>query len=392
VKVEKIAGTLHKLAFAMSDLADAMTVNMVASIGTDGILLVDVGWEQTSEKVRAKLREMDDGPVKLIVITHPHLDHHGGKGIFKEQATLIAHKNARNDLNGNYFALGPLPGQDMAIIDVGDDLSLRFNGEDIRIIHTPGHTHSDMIVWFESSGVVCLGDLILADRYPPLDLARGGDAVEYAGCLAKLIDQLPADARLITGHGRDYSMDDLKEHHRMTVATIELIRKGIAEGKDAPTMVEQAILKDWAKWDSPEVSSELWITQAFQCLSGQSRGSVSEPLTKTIVEKGIDAALEQYRKLKASQPKEFNFGEGELNMLGYHLLWRDMPEAAVEVFKLNVEVYPESVNPYDSLGEGYVAIGNKELAIESYEKALALNPEYPSSIAALEGLRGDGEG
>lgn len=391
MKVEKISGTLHKLSFAINDLADAMTVNMVASIGTDGILLVDVGWEQTSEQVKARLRELDDGPVKLIVITHPHLDHHGGKGLFKEQATIIAHANARDDLDGNYFALGPLPGQDVAIIDVGDELSMRFNGEDIRIIHTPGHTRSDMIVWFESLGVVCLGDLILADRFPPLDLARGGDAIEYAECLAKLLDMLPTDIRMITGHGRDYSMDDLKEHHRMTVETIELIKKGITEGKDAQAMVKQAILKDWVEWDSPQVSSELWITQAFQCLSGEAKRSISEPLTKTVVEKGIDAALEQYRKLKASQPGDFNFGEGELNMLGYHLLWRAMPQAAVEVFKLNVEAYPESVNPYDSLGDGYVATGNKELAIESYEKALALNPEYAPSIAALERLKSGAE-
>jgi glyoxylase-like metal-dependent hydrolase (beta-lactamase superfamily II) len=387
VKVEKITGTLHKLSFALNDLADAMTVNMVASIGTDGILLVDAGWEQTSEKVYARLRELDDGPVKLIIITHPHLDHHGGKGIFKEQATLIAHENARDDLNGEYYALGPLSGQDMATIEVGDELSLRFNGEDIRIIHAPGHTHSDMIVWFEGSGVVCLGDLILADRYPPLDLARGGDAIEYAECLAKLLDLLPADIRMITGHGRDYTSGDLKEHHQMTVATIELVKKGIAEGKDAQAMVEQAILKDWKKWDSPEVSSELWITQAFQSLSDQPRNSISEPLSLTIVEKGIEAALDQYRELKESQPGDYNFGENELNMLGYQLLWRDMTDAAVKVFKLNIEAYPQSANPYDSLGEAYVAIGNKKLAIESYEKALAMNPEFPSSIAALERLK-----
>jgi glyoxylase-like metal-dependent hydrolase (beta-lactamase superfamily II) len=371
----------------MDDRQDALNVNMIASVGADGILLVDVGWEQTSEKMYARLRELDDSPVKLIIITHPHLDHHGGRGIFKEQATLIAHKNARGDLDGKYYALGVLPGPEMPVIDVEDELSLCFNGEEIRIIHAPGHTHSDMIVWFESSGVVCLGDLILADRYPPLDLARGGDATEYAECLAKLIDQLPADVRLITGHGRDYSMHDLEEHHHMTAATIDLIKKGIAKGMDAPAMVEKEVLKDWAKWDSPEVSSELWITQAFHCLSGQVRGSISEPLSHTIVEKGIEAALEQYRALKESKPGDYNFGEGELNMLGYHLLWRDMPEAAVEVFKLNVEAYPDSVNPYDSLGEGYIAVGNKELAIESYEMALALNPEFPSSIAALKRLR-----
>ena len=71
-------------------------------------------------------------------------------------------------------------------------------------------------------------------------------------------------------------------------------------------------------------------------------------------------------------------------MLGYQLLWRNMHEAAIKVFKLNTQAYPGAANPYDSLGEAYMAIGNEELAIEDYEKALSINPEMPSAIDALK--------
>jgi glyoxylase-like metal-dependent hydrolase (beta-lactamase superfamily II) len=391
MKVEQISGALHKLSFSMVEESDGLTVNVVALIGPDGILLVDAGWPQSAERLNAKLRELSDGNVKLMIITHPHLDHYGGMGIFKEQAALIAHKNAREELLGRYFALGDLPGREMPIIEIDDELSLFFNGEEIRIIPAPGHTHSDIIVWFEDSGVVFLGDLVLSDMFPPLDQSRGGNAEQYVECLSKLIDQLPPDVRLITGHGRDYSLDDLREHHRMARATVDLIKKGLAEGKDVQTMVEENILKDWAKWDTPQVSSETLITQACQSLSGEVKPSISEPLTSTILEQGQEAAVEQYRDLKENQPESYNFGEGELNTLGYQLLRRDMLEAAVEVFKLNVKAFPNSANPCDSLGEGYAAMGKQELAIESYEKALANDPEFPSAIAALKNLRAERE-
>ncbi|MGD8759121.1 MAG: hypothetical protein PVJ07_02590, partial [Anaerolineales bacterium] len=268
--------------------------------------------------------------------------------------------------------------------------SLFFNGEEIRIIHLPGHTHSDIIVWFQNSGIVCLGDLVLSDMFPPLDQARGGKAEQYVTCLEKLIGLLPPEAKLITGHGRDYVHDDLKAHHRMARATIDLIKQGMAEGKDAQTLIEEDILKDWEKWNTSQVSSETLITQAFQSLTGEARPSIAEPLSQTLMERGVEDAIEQYGDLKENQADAYNFGESELNMLGYHLLRRDMLEAAVQVFKLNVKAYPDSANPHDSLGEAYAAIGDTELAIESYERALAVDPEFPSAIDALEKLRSSG--
>ena len=51
-----------------------------------------------------------------------------------------------------------------------------------------------------------------------------------------------------------------------------------------------------------------------------------------------------------------------LNNIGYQFLQNKMPVAAIEVFKLNVEMYPDKVNVYDSLAEAYMAAGDKEKA------------------------------
>ena len=383
MQVEKLSDTLTKFSLSSTDF----TVNVIASIGADGILLVDTGWAVTAEELNNKIRELDDGIIKLIIFTHQHGDHIGGRGILGKNATLISHKNTKDELAGKYYALDPLPGQELPLIALDDELSLRFNGEEIRILPAPGHTQSDMIVHFIDSGVVHMGDLLFSDTFPVMFPAWGGDADQYLETISRLIEQFPNDTKLIAGHGRDYSLDDLKEYYQMAVSTIDLIRQGVADGKNAKEMIEEELLKDWEKWNSSNISSEDWITQVYESLTKGPRKNISELLTHTIMESGIEVAIEQYQDLKVNQPDAYSFDENDLNMLGYQLLWRDMHEAAIEVHKLNIQAFPESANPFDSLAETYEAYGENELAIESYEKALELNPEMPSALEALKNLR-----
>ncbi len=382
MQVEKISETLYKFTLFSNDF----NVNVGACIGPDGILLIDTGWPQTAEELNKSVKELDDGIVKWIIITHPHGDHIGGRGLLGEHATLIAHKNTKDELAGKYFGLDVLPGQELPIITVDNELSLHLNGEDIRIIPAPGHTNSDMVVYFIQSGVVFLGDVVLSDTYPPLDLVRGGNADQYIGSLEKLIEHFPADAKFITGHGRDYSLDDLREHYRMAVSTTDLIKQGMDDGKKPQDMVTEDLLKDWVSWSRPQLTIETWITQVYESLSGEGKKPISEPLTYTIMDQGIEAAIEQYMELKKDQPDSYTFAENDLNMLGYQLLWRDMKEEAIEVFKLNIQAYPQSANPYDSLGEAYLASGDEKLAIENYEKAVSIDPNFSSAVDALKKL------
>lgn len=383
MKVEKISETLYKFTLTLNEFS----VNLAVNIGQDGILMVDTGWGQTVEELKEKIGELSADTVKLIIFTHPHGDHIGGRQSLGKQATLISHKNTRNELAGKYFALDPLPGQELPTIFTEDELLLCFNGEDIKIIPAPGHTNSDMVVYFVDSGAVFMGDLLFSDTYPGLFSGWGGSVDDYIESIGKLIELFPEDIKIIAGHGRDYSLDDLREHLRMAIRTADLIRHGLANGKAPQDMIQEKLLKDWEKWSSPAITTENWITQAYESLSGQCKNSIVEPLTHTIVEKDIAAAIKQYQHLKKDKPDSYDFGENQLNMLGYQLLWRGMTEDAIEVHKLNVQVYPESANPYDSLGESYEASGEVRLAIDSYEKALKLNPDMPSAKEALKRLK-----
>jgi len=80
--------------------------------------------------------------------------------------------------------------------------------------------------------------------------------------------------------------------------------------------------------------------------------------------------------------------ENAINRIGYSLLQSRKREAAIEVFRYNVARFPKSANTYDSLAEAYLAVGDKAKAIEFYEKALAIDPKFPTAVEALKRLKG----
>ncbi|MGI9108312.1 MAG: serine hydrolase [Pyrinomonadaceae bacterium] len=116
------------------------------------------------------------------------------------------------------------------------------------------------------------------------------------------------------------------------------------------------------------------------------RQSIAEVLMKTISEKDTAAAVKQYRELKATQAGNYDFGENELNMLGYQLLGAKNLKEAIEIFKLNVEAHPQAANPYDSLGEAYLQAGERELALQNYKKSVELNPQNTNAVAIIKNL------
>jgi len=116
--------------------------------------------------------------------------------------------------------------------------------------------------------------------------------------------------------------------------------------------------------------------------------SIAEALSKIAIEKSVAAAIAEYRKLKAENSPTFDFSETELNTLGYQLVGQKRTKDAIEIFKLNVEMFPNSANPYDSLGEAYLADGQKDLALVNYKKAAELDPQNSNALLIVRRLEG----
>jgi tetratricopeptide (TPR) repeat protein len=98
-------------------------------------------------------------------------------------------------------------------------------------------------------------------------------------------------------------------------------------------------------------------------------------------------AIEAYRKIKQEKPTNAAVQEARLNDLGYSLLRENKAAEAIAVFKVNVALYPGSANAYDSLGEAYMASGDKQLAVVNYRKSLELDPRNQNAVNMLKKLQ-----
>jgi CubicO group peptidase (beta-lactamase class C family) len=117
---------------------------------------------------------------------------------------------------------------------------------------------------------------------------------------------------------------------------------------------------------------------------GLPKRSIADVIGKTIRDKGVKAGIAEYRELKTNSPKDFMFQPRELNTVGYMLLqgMKD-PKGAIEIFKLNIEMYPKYANGYDSLAEAYLENGERKKAIKFYAKSLELDPNNSNAIEKL---------
>jgi tetratricopeptide (TPR) repeat protein len=103
---------------------------------------------------------------------------------------------------------------------------------------------------------------------------------------------------------------------------------------------------------------------------------ITKNVTNTFTKALILSALGKNDEASRLKEEAFtNAQEVDVNNLGYQLLNGGKIDDAIEVFKKNTELFPESWNVWDSLAEGYINKGDKQLAIENYTKALNMAPE-----------------
>jgi glyoxylase-like metal-dependent hydrolase (beta-lactamase superfamily II) len=386
VQVEQLTAGLYRI----QETAIFGVVNMVASVGEDGILLVDTGVRQNAEAFKAAVEELGEGPVRVVIITHDHADHFGGNAMWGPEVTVIAHANARRGMMTGNNLLQELPAHALPTVTFDDELTLHFNGEEIDLKHVrPCHSTSDVIVHFTASKVAYIGALVAPDQFPFVDVARGGTPEALADGIRWVLNTVSEDAVLVTGHGRDYTADDLRAYHDMIVDTTSMVEKALARGQDAEAMQEAELLEEWESWAGQFVNTGFWINSIVRTRTPadeEPRKSIIDPLYQVLQEDDAGAAIAEYRRLKSAAQDEYAFIEQSLNLVGYYLLGKERVDEAIAIFKLNVEEYPEGFNTYDSLAEGYMVRGDRELAIEFYTKSLELNPDNQNAVDKLEEL------
>jgi D-alanyl-D-alanine-carboxypeptidase/D-alanyl-D-alanine-endopeptidase len=110
-------------------------------------------------------------------------------------------------------------------------------------------------------------------------------------------------------------------------------------------------------------------------------------ILETAKRKGVDAAIEEYKSMKATRSPGLVFDEAQLNYVANDLRQAKKMSAAIKIFELNAQEYPNSSSALENLGDIYKRNGKKKEAIECYEKAVAANSKNEHAKWMLEKLK-----
>jgi glyoxylase-like metal-dependent hydrolase (beta-lactamase superfamily II) len=268
IKAQKVSGNVYMLEGAGG--------NIGVSVGDDGILIVDDQYAPLADKIKAALKGIADKKLRFILNTHWHGDHTGGNVVFGPEAPVIAHDNVRKRMateqKSEFFkrTTPASPKEALPVITFDHNLTVHFNGEEIRAIHFPqGHTDGDSVVFFTSSNVVHLGDDFFAGRFPFVDLESGGNVEGLTKNIGEIIEKIPAGAKLIPGHGPLSTIDDLKTYHGMLMKTTDVVRQKISAGKTLEQIKNEGLPEEWKSWGTGFIKTDLWLEIVYRSLTAK---------------------------------------------------------------------------------------------------------------------------
>src|SRR5262249_35066653 len=160
-----------------------------------------------------------------------HRDHTGGNAMFGGGTTIIAHENTRRRLMEGGPKDPPQPPVALPVITFEDKLSVHLDGEDTRASRVPsGATDTDEGVFFTQSHVVHMGAHYFSGTFPVVDLEGGGSVHGFTANVEKVVSELPADAKVIPGHGKLSNVAELKQFLAMLKETTGIVEAGLKAG------------------------------------------------------------------------------------------------------------------------------------------------------------------
>ena len=264
VKTAKVSGNVYML--------QGRGGNIGAIVGMDGILIVDDDYKALSTKIAAALKELGSDKPRFIFNTHWHGDHTEGNEFFGKDSIIMAHVNVRKRLLDPPVIFGektaPYQSFALPILTYTESMTLHINGEEIRAVHYPnGHTDGDTVVFFKNANVVHLGDDFFNGFFPFVDLDSGGSVQGMINNVATLINQIPADAKLIPGHGPLATLNDLKAYHQALVETSAIVQAAMKKGMSVDAIKKAGLPEKYKQWGSGFVKTDFWIETVYRSYS-----------------------------------------------------------------------------------------------------------------------------
>lgn len=290
VHVWPVQGNVHMLVGAGA--------NITVQVGEDGVLMVDTGTEAMTDKVLAAIRTISKGPLIYIVNTDENDQHTGGNQKIAATGAPVGFNNltgpGRGGAQGAFIIAfqkvferlsAPTGSKAAAPEDAWPNdtysiptKSLYFNDEPLQILHQPGNTDGNSIVFFRRSDVISTGDLMDLTGYPRIDLAAGGSIQAIKQGLDRIIDMAVVKSHseggtmIVPGHGRLCDEADVVVYDQMITIVSDRIRDMLSRGM---TLQQVKDARPTADWDplygrtSGPWTTDMFVEAAYKSLSAK---------------------------------------------------------------------------------------------------------------------------
>jgi predicted alpha/beta superfamily hydrolase/Tfp pilus assembly protein PilF len=218
----------------------------------------------------------------------------------------------------------------------------------------------------------------------------------YEGLSQKYGFEMDAPEHVLTHYGADYLLEKGKIEEAVTILKYNMKKYPQAANaywRMANIDLRAGNLENAREYLAKMVellpSDNAMIRSRLRMVERRINESAAYQVEKVFRVSGFEAAMNTFHNIREDEQTTYYFEEREFNELGYRLLNTGHMKEAIKIFKLNVEMFPNSANVYDSLAEAYMKNGDIENAIMNYEKSLELNPENSNAREMLKKLENE---
>lgn len=428
---------------------DYVSSTATVAIGTDkGIVVVDTtGIPKVDAELRKVIaRELGRNDFKVLMNTHEHADHTGGDGVYADCAivaqellpagTVVSPDDRKRSLD--WYAARAVelkaslakepPGSAAAktlreelvlnrlnaevlssnaklpapTTTFSDRMSMTMGGTTFELYYIGGmHSASDTAIFVPEHGLLMTGDTMadvwLTDTPGCLEsfVARRGVPHDFPALLENwqiLLSKKAQIKQLVTGHWNgELTMTGFEDRVNYVGTLWSGVNDGVRAGKPLGDLEREYRLDtrfpELAKSPGCNVRyNYMTILEMWDVVTGQQSGA--DRLYTLIGEGASEDSIKQFVAGRDAKPAKYYFLEDQMNAYGYRFLQEEHTPQAVRMFKLYVDLFPDSWNAYDSLGEALLKAGDTDAARKMYEKSVSLKPDSKSGLDALEKLKG----
>jgi glyoxylase-like metal-dependent hydrolase (beta-lactamase superfamily II) len=277
--------------------------NIAFQVGDDGVVVVDAGSAAAAPSVVAAIKKVTAAPIRYVIDTSADADHVGGNETVAKAgqtllqsraislpddflgtgASILAAEKVLTRMSAPTGQTSPFPfaGWPTETFNYGRKY-MYLNGEGIEVLQQPSaHSDGDSIVFFRRSDVIVAGDIIDADRFPKIDVDRGGSVAGEIDALNRLIamaiPSVPIVAReagtiVIPGHGHAYDQFDVVHYRDMVTIVRDHVADLMKSGKTLDQIKAAAPARGYAGRygsDSGPWTTNDFITAIYRSLAAK---------------------------------------------------------------------------------------------------------------------------